>query len=91
VVVVVGDVAVVVVLDISGGVGVRVPDRQTLAILVPRALDLVRGCRDAPVEPVRGSDGGRKQATRVPKLLRGDGLFGSLASLRPSPSCVVMA
>jgi hypothetical protein len=44
--VVVADVGVLVVLDVPRGVwGVRVPDRQTLAVLIPRPLDRI--------EPVR--------------------------------------
>src|SRR3712207_1140706 len=50
VVVVVRDVAVLVVLDLPGRVGERVPDRDALAVLVPRAFDLVGGSRDPPVE-----------------------------------------
>src|SRR5262249_5026455 len=53
VVVVVGDVAVLVVVDVSRRVGERVPDRRALAVLVPGAFDLVRRRGDAPVEPVR--------------------------------------
>src|SRR5262249_19334290 len=53
VVVIVGDVAVLVVLDLPGRVGVRIPDRRALAVLVPGAFDLVRGRGDAPVEPFR--------------------------------------
>src|SRR5262249_13066678 len=53
VVMIVGDVAVVVVLDVAGGVRVAVPDGLTLAILGPGALDLVRGRRDPPVETLR--------------------------------------
>src|SRR5262249_19010153 len=43
VVVVVGDVAIVVVLDVAGRVREFVPDRLALAVLVPSALDLIRG------------------------------------------------
>src|SRR5262249_19758086 len=53
VVVVVGDVAIVVVLDVAGRVREFVPDRLALAVLVPSALDLIRGGRDAPVEALR--------------------------------------
>src|SRR5262249_19763255 len=53
VVVVVSDVAGVIVLDVPGSVAIGIPDRQALAVLVPRALDLVRGRADAPVEAVR--------------------------------------
>src|SRR5690606_17249014 len=50
VIVIVGDVAGVAVLDVAGRVRVRVPDRLALAVLVPRALDLIgRGGR-APEE-----------------------------------------
>jgi hypothetical protein len=48
VVVIVGDVTGVVVLDVACLVRVRVPDRRAFAILVPRALDLVRRSRCAP-------------------------------------------
>src|SRR5262249_4395498 len=41
VIMVVGDVAGVVVLDVPGLVRVRIPDRQALAILAPRTLNLV--------------------------------------------------
>ena len=53
VVVVVGHITVLVVLDVAGCVGVRVPDGRALAVLVPRAFDLVRRRRDAPAEPIR--------------------------------------
>src|SRR5262249_34875007 len=58
VVVVVGDVSGVAVLDLARRVRVRVPDRWALAVLVPRALDLVgRGGR-APEETRRELTGG---------------------------------
>jgi hypothetical protein len=52
VVVVVGHIAVLVVLDVPRRVGVGVPDRGALAVLVPGPLDLVRGGGHAPVEPI---------------------------------------
>src|SRR5262245_65151792 len=52
-VMVVGDVAGVVVLDVPRLVRVRIPDREALAILVPRTLDLVRRCTHSPVETLR--------------------------------------
>src|SRR5262249_54550158 len=58
VVMVVGDVAGVVILDLPGRMGVGVPDRDALAVLVPGPLDLIGGRRDAPVEPVREASGG---------------------------------
>src|SRR5688572_33439316 len=45
------DAQLVAVLDVAGRVGVRVPDGLALAVFVPRALDLVGGRGDAPVEP----------------------------------------
>jgi hypothetical protein len=65
VVVVVGDVAVVVVLDVPGRVRVRVPDRQALAVLVPSALDLTRRRRDAQWKP----SGKRRAGVRVSRPL----------------------
>src|SRR5262249_24546717 len=53
VIVVVRDVSGVIVLYMSRLVHVRVPDRRALAALVPGALDLVRGCSDAPVKALR--------------------------------------
>src|SRR5262245_7836988 len=51
-IVVVCDVAGIAVLDVAWCVGIGVPDRGTLAIFIPRALDLVRGRAGAPKEPV---------------------------------------
>jgi hypothetical protein len=66
VVMVVGDVAVLVVLDLPRRMRVGVPDRDSLAVLVPGTFDLVRGGRDAPLEPVRkaAADGrGRRECS----------------------------
>src|SRR5262249_49689841 len=52
VVVVVRHIAGVAVLDLAWRVGKGVPDRRPLAVLVPRALDLIRGRRHTPVEAV---------------------------------------
>src|SRR5262249_31403011 len=52
-VVIIGDVAGVAVLDLSRRWRVRIPDRRSLAVLVPRAFDLVRGRRNAPEEALR--------------------------------------
>ena len=46
-------VAGVAVLHLAWRVRERVPDRQTLAVLVPRAFDLIRRRRDAPEESFR--------------------------------------
>src|SRR5262249_61187658 len=51
VIVVVCDVTCVAVLDLARCVRVRVPDRRTLAILIPRALDLIRRSARAPIKP----------------------------------------
>jgi hypothetical protein len=53
VVMVVRDVPVLVVLDVPGRVGERVPDGRALAVSSQAPSDLVRGRGDAPVEPVR--------------------------------------
>ena len=53
VVMVASDVAGRAVADQPWRVGERVPHRRPLAVLVPRALDLVRGGGDAPPEPCR--------------------------------------
>src|SRR5262249_26929868 len=52
VVMVVGDVAVVVVLYVARLVRIRIPDGSTLAVLVPRALDLICRRGGAPVDPL---------------------------------------
>src|SRR5262245_53702790 len=52
-VVVVRNVAGVAVLDLARRVRIRVPNRLALAVLVPRALNLIRGRRGAPVEAFR--------------------------------------
>ena len=49
------DVAGVAVRDLAGRVGEAVPDRAALAILVPRAFDLVSRGRGSPDEPFRES------------------------------------
>jgi len=70
VIVVVRDVAVLVVLDLPRGVGKRVPDRDALPVLVPRAFDLVRGRGDTPEEPVREAAlGGRGRSDRDVAIL----------------------
>src|SRR5262245_23069493 len=51
-IVIVCDVAGIVVLDVARRVRVGVPNRGALAILIPRAFDLVRGRAGAPKEPV---------------------------------------
>src|SRR5262249_37657101 len=50
VVVVVGDVAIVVVLDVPRRMRIRIPDREALAVLIPRTFDLIRRGGDAPVK-----------------------------------------
>src|SRR5262245_2753593 len=72
VIVIVGDVAGVAVLDLPGCVRERVPDRRTLAVLVPRPLDLVRGGSDAPMETLGEPS---KAARSCCALGRGRGLF----------------
>src|SRR5262249_30054239 len=63
VIVVVGDVAVLVVLDAAGYMGEGVPDRHPFAVLVPRPLDLVRGRGDTPVEALgEPAAGGRRRS-----------------------------
>ncbi len=52
-VVIVRDVPGITVADLPGSVGVGVPDRRTLPVLPSRALDLIRGGRHAPPEPLR--------------------------------------
>jgi hypothetical protein len=69
VVVVVGDVAGVVVRDLARRVGERVPDRRALAVLVPRALDLVGRRGRAPEEAFRELPG--RFGLRLRLLLRG--------------------
>src|SRR5262249_55732094 len=59
VIVVVGDIAVLVVLDPPRRVREPIPDRLALTVLVPRALDLIRGCPYPPKEPVRKATTGR--------------------------------
>src|SRR5690606_40990761 len=68
VVVVVGDVPVVVVPHVAGRVGVRVPDRGALAVLVPGSLDLVGGRGDPPREPVGEPAVGAHGGPRCPLL-----------------------
>src|SRR5262249_3704417 len=51
-IVVVGDVASVVVLDVARHVREAVPDGLAFVILVPSAFDLVRRCAGAPVEAI---------------------------------------
>src|SRR5262245_15897441 len=53
VVMIVGDVAGIVVLYVPWLVRIRVPDREALAVLIPRTLDLIRRGADAPVEALR--------------------------------------
>src|SRR5262249_2439827 len=52
VVAVAGDVAGVAVVSLARGVAERVPDRRTLPVGVRRSLNLVRGRRSAPQEPL---------------------------------------
>ena len=49
-IVIASDVAGVAVLDLARGVAEAIPDRLALAVLVPRAFDLVRGAGGAPLE-----------------------------------------
>jgi hypothetical protein len=67
VVVVAGDVAGVVAVDLAGGMGEGVPDGRGPAVLVHRALDLVRGGGRSPDEI------GGKSAQVVHKLPFGRG------------------
>src|SRR5690606_29054307 len=53
VIVVDGDIAGVAVSDLSGRVGVSVPDGLTLAVLVPRPLNLVSRRSDTPEKSFR--------------------------------------
>ena len=62
-VVVVGDIAVVVVLDVPTRVRVRISDRHALAVRVPRTIDLIRRSSDAPIEAIRELARGRHQVT----------------------------
>src|SRR5215469_16182256 len=50
---VVGDVACVAILDLARRVRVRGPDRRTLPIFIPRALDLIRRSARAPIKSAR--------------------------------------
>ncbi len=52
-VVIVGAVRVAVILDLAGRVGERIPDRAAPAVLIDRALDLIRGSCGAPKKPFR--------------------------------------
>ena len=52
-VVIVGDIAGVVVLDVARLMRVGVPNRRTLAVLIPGAFDLVRRRSGAPVKTFR--------------------------------------
>jgi hypothetical protein len=67
VIVVVGDIAGVAVSDVAGRVRVSVPDRLALAVLVPRAFDLVSRGGGAPIETV----GERSRGTRRGSWLGG--------------------
>lgn len=51
VVVIIGDVAVVAVLNLPFGVGVCVPDGRSLAVLIPGALNLIGRSGDTPIIP----------------------------------------
>src|SRR5262249_138095 len=53
VVMIVGDVAVVVVLDVPRLMRISIPDREALAVLVPGALDLIRRGAGAPKKTSR--------------------------------------
>ena len=75
VVVVDRDIAGDTVLDLARRVRKRVPDGWTFAVLVPRALDLVRRRGDAPVEARREP---RQRAAR----LRLTGLLGECRGRR---------
>src|SRR5580704_15120687 len=66
-----GYVAGVAILDFAGGMGEAVPDGFALAVLVPRAFDLVRGGGGAPEEALGEGNLGRRIK------LRGMGSGGS--------------
>src|SRR5262249_38191422 len=55
-------VACIAVLHLAGRVRVRVPDRWSLAILVPGSFDLIRRGSHAPIEALRKLEGTGTQA-----------------------------
>ena len=61
VIVIAGDVAGVIVLNVAGSVGVGVPDRFPFAVLVQCTFNLVRRRADAPIKAFRG----RPRVTRL--------------------------
>src|SRR5262245_61318332 len=96
---IVGDVAGVVVLDVPWLVRVRIPDRGAFAVLVPRALDLVRRRADSPKEAPRELAGrfwphvrlllGRRLCGRFARCGRGPerGAGGNQDELAPGRRC----
>src|SRR5262249_44227141 len=66
VIVVIRDVTCVAVLDVSRRVRISVPYRRTFAVLVPRALDLIRRSCRTPIKPLRKFAGGLPEPSLFP-------------------------